>query len=109
MALRRLEKPPTLDPDATYDDLLTKAKEIMHREVRHLAQESAKGKLSNASSNNLVAYIKVLQELSEREEEMLKEMTEEQLLAVVKAANESKSEGRRAGLAEKAEEEGSGD
>lgn len=59
--------------------LLDKCAVVLQREISNLMMESSGKKLSAASARDLVAYIKLLAELKEYQEEELSELTDEQL------------------------------
>jgi hypothetical protein len=54
--------------------LLSKTIEILRREIAHLLSESVQGKLSRASSQDLVSYVKLLNDLFTHEKELLSDM-----------------------------------
>jgi len=72
-------KPGVIEATTTVDDLRVRCLEILRREVTNLMIESSKGKLSTGSSNSLTAYVKLLEELKDLEEEELKKLSEEHL------------------------------
>lgn len=61
------------------EDLLSKAKEVIRRDVTNLMIESSKGKLSPTSSKSIIDYVKALNELKEQELSILNELTDEEL------------------------------
>lgn len=73
-------------PEAIFDvqELLDRSGVILQREIRNLMNESQRGKLSAPSSRDLVAYIKLLEELKTAEKEKLSSMTDDELLAMSK-------------------------
>lgn len=62
--------------------LLDNAGLILQREIRNLSMESTRGKLSAPSSRDLVAYLRLLNELKAEEQDKLANMTDEQLQAL---------------------------
>ena len=66
-------------------DALGKAELILGRELRNLTIESSKGKLSATSSRDLVAYVRLLNELKANQAEELSKLTDDDLLKLKKA------------------------
>ncbi len=58
--------------------------EILRREVRNLMSESARGKLSDKSSDSLAKYMKLLKDMREEQQELLKHKTKEELEKLAK-------------------------
>lgn len=71
---------------ATFDvtALLDKGGLILSREIKNLLMASASGKLLPAHSRDLVAYIRLLSELKEKQEQDASAMTDEELQAAAK-------------------------
>jgi len=68
----------------TLDELVDKAQEILRREITNLMVESTGKKLSPTSSQSLVAYIKLLGELKEKEEDLLQRLGDNHLKRIAK-------------------------
>ena len=89
--MKHYVKPMTAVPKQTEPDevpaafdvtaLLDKGGLILSREIKNLLMASASGKLLPAHSRDLVAYIRLLSELKEKQEADASEMTDEELLA----------------------------
>lgn len=60
-------------------NMLSKTVEVLRREVTHLLGESTNGKLSRSSSADLVAYVKLLSDLHQQEQETLSNLSEKEL------------------------------
>ncbi len=73
--------------DISLDELLSKSILILYREIRSLLLESSTGKLCKDSAQSLRDYIKLLNELKEREKDVLESLSDEQLKEI---ANENK-------------------
>lgn len=65
--------------DISLDELLGKSLLILYREIRSLTEESTKGKLCKDSAQSLRDYIKLMNELKDKEKELLENLTNEQL------------------------------
>lgn len=65
------------------EELLAKGGEILRREILNLLMESSRGKLSAASSRNLVAYVKLLSELKADVLEQLDDLSDDELRKLV--------------------------
>lgn len=74
-----LPEPSELDIEA----LLAKSGEILRREVTNLMAESSSKKLSANSAKDLVAYVKLLHELKEKQDAVLQNMTDAELRSKV--------------------------
>lgn len=61
------------------DALLDKSGQILAREIRNIMIESSRGKLGPASARDLVAYLKLLNELKMEQAASLSKMTDEEL------------------------------
>jgi hypothetical protein len=61
------------------DLLLEKSGQILAREIRNIMIESSRGKLNAASSRDLVAYLKLLNELKNEQQDALANMSDEEL------------------------------
>lgn len=59
--------------------LLAKGSLVLSREIANLLSESASGKLSKGSATDLVAYLRLLNELKKEEQDKLSNMTDEEL------------------------------
>lgn len=73
---------PYKDPaiaDISIDDLLGKSLLILYRETRHLLGSSKDNKLSKDDAACVRDNIKLLQELKKREQEVLDELSDEEL------------------------------
>lgn len=89
--MKRYAKPttalpaPAAIPDGTFDvvELLGKSSELLRREILNLMAESARGKLSPNSAKDLVAYIKLLNELKQEQEEALAKLDDDELKKLV--------------------------
>lgn len=78
---------PYKDPaiaDISIDDLLGKSLLILYRETRHLLGSSKEKKLSKDDAACVRDNIKLLQELKKREQEVLDELSDEELEEVSK-------------------------
>lgn len=71
------------DPDAMsafdVEQLLDKGGEILRREIANLLGESSRGKLGAPSARDLVAYIRLLSEIKEKQVADLGSLTDEEL------------------------------
>lgn len=65
-------------------ELLDKCRLILQREIRNLSSESTEGRLSKDASQSLVNYIKLLQDLIKKENELFDSMTDEQIKDLIK-------------------------
>lgn len=65
------------------EELLAKGGEILRREILNLLMESSRGKLSAASSRDLVAYVKLLSELKADALEQLDDLSDDELRKLV--------------------------
>lgn len=70
---------PAIDTDMSFEDMLLRTKEILRREITHLTQESAEGKLGMNAAKDLVQYVRVLRDLAKQEAEQAQSLSEEQL------------------------------
>lgn len=61
------------------DDLLGRTMEILRREIKHLMTASADGKLVSNNAKDLVAYVKLLSDIKQEQDEFLRNLTDEQL------------------------------
>lgn len=85
--MRRYAKPTTQlptqpsVPEGSFDvvELLEKGGELLRREILNLMSESSRGKLSPNSAKDLVAYIKLLNELKAEQQEELEGLDDEAL------------------------------
>jgi hypothetical protein len=83
---------PKPEPDnSDISTLLSKTIEILRREVTHLLMESSSGKLGKGSSTDLVNYIKLLNELHANEKDILDQLSDEELQAIVESRNGNKT------------------
>lgn len=69
---------------ASVDELTAKTLEILRREITNLMIESSAGKLAPPSSKSLVDYIKLLDDLKQKEKELLEEASTEFLQRLAK-------------------------
>jgi hypothetical protein len=67
----------------TLDELSAKAQEILRREITNLMIESTKGLLSRDNAMSLTSYIKLLGELKAKEDEELRNLSDEHLEKIV--------------------------
>lgn len=84
--------PPSSEaPESTFDveKLLGSAAAILSREIRNLMFESSQGKLQPSSAKALVDYIKLLEEISQKQKEDLANLTDEELAVIAKNSNNS--------------------
>lgn len=65
------------------EKLLANSGEILRREIANLLGESSRGKLNGASARDLVAYIRLLQELKSAQIDELSQLTNEELEAKI--------------------------
>lgn len=75
-------KPKAPEPsrhDIAIDDLAEDSLLILYREIKHMLMESSGGPLSKESSQSLVNYVKLLNELKKQEKEALASLSDEQL------------------------------
>ncbi len=72
-----IESADTLDVDT--EVLKFKLLEVLRRETSHLLTESSEGRLDRDRSVALVNYIKLMNQLEEKEAEKLSELTDEEL------------------------------
>jgi len=70
--------------DIDIGELLDKGLLALSREIHNLVIASAKGKLDAASARDLRDHIKLLSDLKDRENSLLKGLTKEQLEAALK-------------------------
>lgn len=77
--LKTVEPEPTAGFDVV--DLLDKGGLILQREIKNLLMASANGKLLPAHSRDLVAYIRLLSELKDKQEQDAAELTDDELKA----------------------------
>lgn len=85
MALKKASLVPPPSSGIDLKDLLSKTKTILWREVQGLMQESTGSLLSKDSSQALINYIKVLQQLIKEENDLFDNLTEEQLESLLKS------------------------
>ena len=95
--MRRIAKPTTqmpvkateqlLSSDTDAETLLAKAYYILQREIANMMVESASGKLNKDSARDLVAYVKLLSDIKLDQEELLNNLTTDQLNEVVKKSD----------------------
>jgi hypothetical protein len=78
----------TVSGDQDVDTLLTKAYLVLQREIQNLVMASARGKLQAAESKDLVAYIKLLNDIKLDGEALLNSMPVEQLNEALSKSNE---------------------
>lgn len=78
-ALPKREEPVPIDTGFDIVDLLQKGEEILRREISNLMIESTSKKLSPNSSKDLVAYLKLLNELKIEQQRALSELTDDEL------------------------------
>jgi hypothetical protein len=77
--------------EISVDRLIDNGLMCLHREMRNLMLASAKGKLDAASARDLRDTVKLLFELKDREKEMLKGKSDEELAELAQAyADDSK-------------------
>lgn len=72
-----------VDEDMSFEDMLLRTKAILRREITHLTEESAEGKLGMNAAKDLVQYVRVLRDLAKQEAEQAQSLTEEQLNAAL--------------------------
>lgn len=83
---------PKPEPDnSDISTLLGKTIEILRREVTHLLMESALGKLPKGSSTDLVNYVKLLNELHAEEKDILDQLSDDELQAIIEGRNGTKT------------------
>lgn len=71
--------------------LLQQGGEILRREIRNLMMESTGKKLSPTSARDLVSYIRLLDDLREKQKEVASNMTDEELaIALSGSASQAK-------------------
>lgn len=80
-ALEADEAPLAFDVEA----LLDKSGLILQREIRNLLSASAAGKLLPAHARDLVAYVKLLHELRNKQEQDAANLTDEELQKAAKS------------------------
>lgn len=69
-------------PDFDIEKLLAHSGEILRREIANLLGASSRGKLDGASARDLVAYIRLLQEIKTAKEKELGDLTDDELRAL---------------------------
>ncbi len=78
-----LESPRKAEPAASTSadltEMLDKCSLVLTREIHNLLLESAKGKLNKGSAGDLVAYLKLLNEIKQEQEKKLANLTDEEL------------------------------
>lgn len=67
----------------TLESLLVKATKVLRSDLQAITVESQRGKLGPASARDLVAYVRLLNELKEDQDEDLSKLTDDQLKALV--------------------------
>jgi hypothetical protein len=65
--------------DTNLDDLSSQAIEVMRREIDYLLQISASKKLEVSESRDLVAYLRLLKEISHQDDQALAKLSDEEL------------------------------
>lgn len=85
------EAPEQISSEFDIERLLNNAGEILKREIRHLMYESSQGKLNAASSRNLVDYIRLLEEIRQKQKDDLENLTDEELMKIANSSNNSKN------------------
>jgi hypothetical protein len=86
--------PDPLISDISVDSLIGDGLLALHREIKNLLIFSARGKLDPASARDLRDHVKLLFEIKDRENDLLKSLTDEQLRALINKLKEAPSEGR---------------
>lgn len=84
--LTALDRPKASDPlisDISIDKLVDDCLLAMHREVKNILVLSAHGKLDAATARDLRDHLKLLFEMKDRENSLLKGLTDEQLKTIV--------------------------
>lgn len=86
--------PPPLISDISIDGLIKDCLTALYREIKNIMILSAKGKLDPTIARDLRDHLKVLFEIRDRENSLLKNLTNEQLQEILNADNQrSLSEG----------------
>jgi hypothetical protein len=88
------EEPEAPPSDVSIARLLDDGLIALYREMKNLLVMSSKGKLSAANARDLRDHLKLLFELKDRENELLRGLTDEQLAVQAKAALEADSEAK---------------
>lgn len=83
---------PDVLPDFDVDKLLAQSGAILAREIKNLMIKSSSGKLDGADARDLVAYIKLLQELKHEEQDRLSNMTDGEIAELLQKAQDAKGE-----------------
>lgn len=89
---RKSKLPPDLPiSDISFGDLLDRSRLILHREIGNLTYESSQGKLSKDSAQSLRDYVKLLTDLNEREKELVKDLSADQLKEITNESQQTSS------------------
>ncbi len=78
-----------LDKEVDLQTLVKSSLSILNREIKALVFESSKGKLSKGSATDLVSYIKLLNELHDKEQELLENLSEDDLKDILNGKTRS--------------------
>jgi hypothetical protein len=81
------KEPEVLISEISIGALLDKGLLSLHREMLNLTQMTAKGKLSAADARDLRDTVKLLFELKDRENQLLKDKTDDELKAMAEYVN----------------------
>lgn len=81
-----MPKDEPVEVSANFDVLkeLERCEEILQRDIKNIYVESSRGKLSEKSSRDLVAYMKLLREGADEQKEKIKDVKTEDLEKLVK-------------------------
>ena len=83
--------------DFSLQSQLEKCAEILRRDLSYLMTEASKGKLSAPSARDLVAYIKLLNDLKDLEKDDLNKLSDEALEALANGSDNKASSPIRTG------------
>jgi ATP-dependent Clp protease ATP-binding subunit ClpA len=79
-----------LDTEADFTFMLASTMQILQREIANLNFESGKGKLSKDSATVLISYVKLLNELADKETKLIEAMNETELQSHTAGIKETK-------------------
>ncbi len=83
---------PLVDLAADIPTMMNASMEILRREIRNLMMESTNGKLGKASATDLVQYIKLFNDLLEKEDDFLENLSDDELEEIVANRKNAKSQ-----------------